>query len=209
MGLPERVDVKTGISRTLTRVTANGAASLTGSGRGCWNVRMAARVPFGVRLMVVWLALSMGGCVPTRSTIGGHDEAELARWADEARQACIQRTRQDPPYQFTTDGCTLSPDCTWQSCCVEHDKEYWCGGSAEDRLHADQRLRSCISEHGGPRISTLMYWFVRPGGHPWLPTYWRWGYGWPWPYRGQAVPGSGLTIRHIAPGRPTGRRPLG
>ena len=133
--------------------------------------------------MVVWVALFIGGCVPTRSTIGGHDDAELSRWADEARQACIQRTGQHPPYPFTTDGCTLSPDCTWQSCCVEHDMVYWCGGSAEERLVADQRLRSCISDHGGPRISPIMYWFVRPGGHPWLPTYWRWGYGWPWPYR--------------------------
>ena len=73
------------------------------------------------------------GCVPTINTIGGHDEAELRQWAEEAWGLCLQRTGQDPSYPFTTDGCTLWPDGFWQSCCVEHDMAYWCGGSAEER----------------------------------------------------------------------------
>jgi hypothetical protein len=127
------------------------------------------------------LGLSAAGCVATISTIGGHDEAEVRQWAAQARDMCFERTGQEPPYVFTTDGCTLSPDGTWQLCCVEHDMIYWCGGSAEERRLADTRLRACVAGSGSPRIAPITYWGVRLGGSPWLPTYWRWGYGWPWP----------------------------
>jgi hypothetical protein len=127
------------------------------------------------------LALGVAGCVPTISTIGGHDEAELRTWAEEAREHCLRRTGQAPPYPFTTDGCTLWPDGTWQSCCVEHDVLYWCGGSADARRVADEQFRACVSDHGGRALAPILYWSIRLGGNPWLPVYWRWGYGWAWP----------------------------
>ncbi len=131
-------------------------------------------------IVSVWVLM---GCVPTKNTIGGHSDAELQQWADEAQDQCLKRIGRRPQYPFTTDGCTLSPDCTWQTCCVVHDMEYWCGGSAADRLSADARLQSCVAEHGGGRhLARLMYWAVRAGGHPLLPVYWRWGYGWSWPH---------------------------
>jgi hypothetical protein len=90
--------------------------------------------------------------------------------------------RGGPASAFTTDGCTLFPDGTWQGCCVQHDMLYWCGGSGAERRAADDLLRRCVSDHGGGTLEdTVMYWGVRIGGHPWLPTTWRWGYGWPWP----------------------------
>jgi len=36
--------------------------------------------------------LAICGCVPTRNTIGGHDEEELKRWAVQAAEMCRQRT---------------------------------------------------------------------------------------------------------------------
>lgn len=91
---------------------------------------------------------------------------------------------QTPPKPFTTDGCTLFPDGNWGSCCVEHDRAYWRGGSATERKAADQALRQCVKSQGYPVLAQLMYLGVRIGGHAWLPTPWRWGFGWPWPYSG-------------------------
>jgi len=134
------------------------------------------------RVAVAGLLLLLTGCVPERSTIGGPTAEELQRWADEARARCLERTEQAPPSTFTTDGCTLWPDGTWQACCVAHDMVYWCGGSSADRRGADDQLRRCMAERGGGALEdTIRYWGVRVGGHPWFPTYWRWGYGWPWP----------------------------
>jgi hypothetical protein len=127
------------------------------------------------------LLLATAGCAGAINTIGGHDEAELEQWAAHARELCIRRTGQKPPHPFTTDGCTLAPDGAWQSCCVDHDMVYWCGGSAADRSVADGEFRRCVAEKGGPTRARIMYWGVRLGGTPWLPAYWRWGYGWPWP----------------------------
>lgn len=136
------------------------------------SVRLAA---------VLGLVLTATACVATINTIGGRDEAGLRQLAARAQDTCRQRTGQVPPYPFTTDGCTLSPDCTWQSCCVEHDIVYWCGGSENERRQADERFRTCVADNGGRRTASLMYWAVRVGGSPWLPVWWRWGYGWPWP----------------------------
>jgi hypothetical protein len=131
----------------------------------------------------------------TKSTIGGRTDAELERWADQGRIMCLERTGQVPLFAFTTDGCTLWPDATWQSCCVQHDLLYWCGGSDAERRTADAALRRCVAAHGGGALATLVYWGVRLGGHPWLPTFWRWGYSWPWPhgYTEPRGPGSDIT----------------
>ena len=106
--------------------------------------------------IAVGLVVLIAGCVPTMSTIGGHNDAELETWAHQARALCIHRTGQAPASAFTTDGCTLWPNGTWQSCCVDHDMVYWCGGSATERRLADEQLRRCIAERGGGSLDTIM-----------------------------------------------------
>ena len=128
------------------------------------------------------LVAVLSGCTPTRSTIGGYTSEELAKVAQEARNDCETRRGASnvPPNPFTTDGCSVCPDGTWQKCCVDHDKWYWCGGSAEDRKTADGELRACVARES-ENIGRVMWVGVRLGGVPWLPFPWRWGYGWPWP----------------------------
>jgi len=88
---------------------------------------------------------------------------------------------------FSTDGCSDFPDGTpthktlWLSCCTEHDKAYWQGGTYNERSQADKELRRCVANVGEPGIATLMLAGVRVGGSPYWPTRFRWGYGWPWP----------------------------
>jgi hypothetical protein len=85
---------------------------------------------------------------------------------------------------FTSDGCSLFPDGTlrenrlWLSCCVEHDKRYWMGGTWQERLQADRDLRACVARMGRPEIADIMLGGVRVGGSPFWPTPFRWGYGW-------------------------------
>lgn len=68
----------------------------------------------------------------------------------------------------------------WEECCFEHDIAYWQGGTAAERLEADQLLRECIEQRTGDRIlAKVMYDAVRAGGTPYFPTWYRWGYGWP------------------------------
>lgn len=87
---------------------------------------------------------------------------------------------------FTSDGCSVFPDGTleenelWMSCCVEHDKAYWLGGTREQRLQADEQLKQCVDEVGEPEIALLMLAGVRVGGSPFFPTKFRWAYGWPY-----------------------------
>ncbi len=69
-------------------------------------------------------------------------------------------------------------DIPWRGCCVEHDKEYWEGGTWTDRRNADLALAKCVGERGYPIIGWLMYAGVRLGGCPLWPFSWRWGYGW-------------------------------
>jgi hypothetical protein len=86
---------------------------------------------------------------------------------------------------FTTDGCSLFPDRLassgkdWCLCCVAHDRVYWRGGTAAERLKADQDLRACVaSATGDSGLASVMYAGVRIGGGPYLPNWFRWGYGW-------------------------------
>ena len=69
----------------------------------------------------------------------------------------------------------------WLSCCVEHDKAYWMGGTFADRAKADEELRTCVAALGERFIAELMRIGVRVGGSPFFPTEFRWGYGWPYP----------------------------
>ena len=85
---------------------------------------------------------------------------------------------------FTSDGCSIFPDGTfeqeelWLSCCTAHDYAYWQGGTNDERLAADERLRECVAEVGEPLIANLMLGGVTVGGSPYFPTPFRWGYGW-------------------------------
>lgn len=89
---------------------------------------------------------------------------------------------------FTSDGCSSFPNGTvmqnelWLSCCIEHDKAYWQGGSYQQRLDADIELKRCVSSVGEPIIAELMLSGVRVGGSPYWPTQFRWGYGYPYPH---------------------------
>jgi len=88
---------------------------------------------------------------------------------------------------FTTDGCSMFPDGTyqqnelWLSCCTAHDLAYWQGGTYQQRLIADESLKSCVAKVGQPEIANIMLMGVRAGGTPYLPTSFRWGYGWSYP----------------------------
>jgi hypothetical protein len=83
---------------------------------------------------------------------------------------------------FTTDGCSLFPDtdddACWADCCVQHDREYWRGGTAAERERSDAALRECVARAGRPGLAGLMHAGVRLGGLPLWPTWFRWGYGW-------------------------------
>ena len=130
------------------------------------------------------MALASAACTRhERHTVGGYSAEQLAVITEDARAKCaVQRGADLPPYEFTTDGCSMFPDGQWRQCCVDHDKPYWCGGSAEERKKADETLRMCVANASSPLMGLLMYDGVRLGGVPWLPTPWRWGYGWPWPH---------------------------
>jgi len=80
----------------------------------------------------------------------------------------------------------LRRDPPWQDLCVEHDRAYWRGGTAEQRVAADLALARGVMDRGFPVMAALMWLGVRVGGAPWLPLPWRWGYGHPYftPYVG-------------------------
>ena len=88
---------------------------------------------------------------------------------------------------FASDGCSAFPDGTfeqkelWLSCCIQHDYDYWQGGTYQQRLISDQNLQTCVALVGEPEIASLMLAGVRVGGTPYLPTTFRWGYGWSYP----------------------------
>ncbi len=88
---------------------------------------------------------------------------------------------------FTTDGCSMFPDrsltgsADWCHCCVAHDLAYWRGGTAEQRLQADEQLKACVQQStGDAALAQMMFNGVRVGGSPELRTSFRWGYGWPY-----------------------------
>ncbi len=88
---------------------------------------------------------------------------------------------------FTTDGCSNFPDhaligkADWHNCCVVHDLAYWRGGTADERLKADEGLKACVhkaTQNGV--LASLMYEGVRLGGGAYFYTSYRWAYGWPY-----------------------------
>lgn len=82
---------------------------------------------------------------------------------------------------FQSDGCSLFPDAIgkskYGSCCRTHDRSYYNGGSVSDRKAADDALYSCVAQEGSTALATAIYWGVRIGGTPYLPTSFRWNFG--------------------------------
>lgn len=80
---------------------------------------------------------------------------------------------------FCSDGCSSAiPSGTkeepklWMHCCIEHDLEYWAGGTKLERLLADRHLYECVEKTGHQSIAQIMFKGVRAGG------YFFWGNGW-------------------------------
>lgn len=85
---------------------------------------------------------------------------------------------------FVTDYCTyffngtLKSPKLWADCCHAHDLDYWVGGSSEDQLYSDQRLKSCIDSKGVKWMGALMYQGVRLGHHSPVKSKYHWSWGW-------------------------------
>ncbi len=113
----------------------------------------------------------------------------LLLWSFVACNTLVQQALADTPEQllqpFSSDGCSLFPDGTWQDnslwkdCCFKHDYDYWKGGTEQEREDSDHALRQCVINLGETKIAQLMLTGVRTGGGPYWPTPYRWGYGWP------------------------------
>jgi hypothetical protein len=127
--------------------------------------------------------LMASACTPARTTLWPYSgDATLDGLLAERAAAtcrCLREGTDLPTHRFTTDGCSLNRDEDWVGCCVAHDIEYWCGGSAEDRRRADDRFARCVEKLGhGRTTAASMRLAVRAGGGPESPFPWRWGYGW-------------------------------
>lgn len=84
------------------------------------------------------------------------------------------------PDNYVSDGCSWFPDGDYVDCCVEHDKDYFFGGTWRERRASDKRLVACVSKKGHKYISKMMWLGVRLGGVAFLPSTFRWGFGKDW-----------------------------
>lgn len=128
------------------------------------------------------LAVSLCACAPKMHRIEPYrnDPQQAAALAARARALCESPqagARTAPGRPFFTDGCTAWFDRSWAECCVTHDIQYWCGGSASERKRADEQLHLCVSEAAPGWLARITYWGVRVGGHPLFPFHYRWGFG--------------------------------
>lgn len=115
------------------------------------------------------IALSCGALPPAAADLDA-----------EARLRCEARGYEAPARPFKTDQCSMWVDGSWGRCCVDHDMDYWCGGSYCERLASDARLAACVTRKAGP-MGPVMFLGVQAGGWDFLPTPFRWGYGRVWP----------------------------
>ncbi len=83
----------------------------------------------------------------------------------------------DAPANFVGDGCTMFPDGDYEDCCLAHDRDYYRGGTSEERHASDQRLQQCVRAKGHKYLSKLMFLGVRVGGGAWLNLPFSWGFG--------------------------------
>lgn len=115
---------------------------------------------------------------------------------------CAGQVVADTLSPFSSDGCSGFPDGSirdrqqWLACCQAHDLAYWQGGTFEQRMHADNQLRTCVAETGEAAVGVMMMMGVWVGGSPYWPTTFRWGYGWPYPRGYKAL--SALERQQIA-----------
>ncbi len=54
-----------------------------------------------------------------------------------------------------SDGCTMWPDGDWHRCCLDHDEEYFYGGTWRDRIGANWNLTKCVAKSGGKRSGRI------------------------------------------------------
>lgn len=188
---PGRMTARVSLAVSNWRTTHLAPVSITSPIDG-----MKGRVKSLRRLAGVTAAVLAAGCTPTVNRLEPYrdDPAQARALEQRAEEICCRRRGPDdlPPHHFTTDGCSLWPDSTWVSCCVEHDIAYWCGGTCEDRERADETLRDCVTADSAPAgMGTVMYVGVRAGALPWYPFPFRWGYGWDWPRSYDSAPPAG------------------
>lgn len=84
------------------------------------------------------------------------------------------------PDNYVSDNCSWFPDGDYGDCCVEHDKDYFFGGTWHERRASDKRLVACVRAKGHKYISKMMWIGVRLGGVSFLPSSFRWGFGSDW-----------------------------
>jgi hypothetical protein len=84
---------------------------------------------------------------------------------------------------FETDYCTYFPEGTlsrptlWAECCLYHDLKYWIGGTVEEQLASDLKLKSCVEEKANSFYAQMMYQGIRLGHHSPIKSKYRWGWG--------------------------------
>lgn len=142
-----------------------------------------------ILITLIASVLLTSGCTATSHAIAPYEnnKEEAERITAIASAYCINKrgANNQPPNQFTTDGCSMWPDeignDSWSKCCIQHDIAYWCGGTEKDREEADRRLQECVTGETTAFWGDVMYLGVQLGGAPWGIMHWRWGYGWDWP----------------------------
>lgn len=135
---------------------------------------------------VLALIAGLVACAPTEHSVEPYrsDPKAAAELTARAFATCVNSSRNSgtqPIRPFVTDGCSRIPDFEWNlACCVEHDVLYWCGGTAEERVQADDEFGACVSSQSNGFLGWFMRTGVRIGGHPFFPSDFRWGYGHPY-----------------------------
>lgn len=82
--------------------------------------------------------------------------------------------------EFVSDGCTWFPDGNYVDCCVQHDREYYAGGSWRERWRSDKKLFQCIAakpKFYNKLVAPIAWLGVRVGGVSWLNARFSWGFG--------------------------------
>ena len=97
-----------------------------------------------------------------------------------AQTATSPITNRPFPEGYVSDGCTRFPEGKYADCCVEHDLDYYYGGSWRERWRSDKRLYKCVKSKGGFKhgvLAIMMWTAVRGLGSPIFPFKFKWGFG--------------------------------